>query len=65
MLLVRERRGTQLDQWIADVHSTGPPELRGFRLKQGFAKSALQILAGEAPGEGFAVWMERVNRTGL
>ena len=30
MVLVRERRGTQLDQWIADVQSTGPPELRGF-----------------------------------
>lgn len=30
MVLVRERRGTQLDQWIADVQTTGPPELRGF-----------------------------------
>jgi hypothetical protein len=30
LLLLRERRGTQLDQWIADVQSTGPPELRGF-----------------------------------
>ena len=29
-VLVRERRGTQLDQWIADVQTTGPPELRGF-----------------------------------
>jgi transposase len=28
--LVRERRGTQLEQWIADVQTTGPPELRGF-----------------------------------
>src|SRR5215203_4617593 len=25
-----------------------------FKLEQGFAKSALQILAGEAPGEQFA-----------
>jgi transposase len=30
MVLVRERRGTQLEQWIADVQTTGPPELRGF-----------------------------------
>jgi transposase len=30
MVLVRERRGTQLEDWIADVQSTGPPELRGF-----------------------------------
>lgn len=30
MVLVRERRSGQLDQWIEDVHTTGPPELRGF-----------------------------------
>ena len=30
MVLVRERRGAQLEEWIADVQSTGPPELRGF-----------------------------------
>jgi transposase len=30
MVLVRERRAGQLDQWIAEVHNTGPPELRGF-----------------------------------
>ena len=30
MVLVRERRGAQLEQWIADVQTTGPPELRGF-----------------------------------
>jgi len=30
MVLVRERRGTQLEGWIAEVQSTGPPELRGF-----------------------------------
>jgi transposase len=28
--LVRERRGRELDDWAADVHMTGPPELRGF-----------------------------------
>jgi transposase len=28
--LVRERRGRELDDWVADVHTTGPPELRGF-----------------------------------
>ena len=28
--LVRERRGRELDNWVADVHTTGPPELRGF-----------------------------------
>ena len=28
--LVRERRGGELDDWVADVHQTGPPELRGF-----------------------------------
>jgi len=28
--LVRERRGRELDAWVADVHTTGPPELRGF-----------------------------------
>jgi len=28
--LIRERRGSQLDDWVADVHKTGPPELRGF-----------------------------------
>jgi len=28
--LVRERRGRELDEWVADVHQTGPPELRGF-----------------------------------
>jgi transposase len=30
MVLVRERRGALLDQWICDVQATGPPELRGF-----------------------------------
>jgi transposase len=30
MLLVRERRASQLDQWITEVQNTGPPELRGF-----------------------------------
>ena len=30
MILVRERRSGQLEQWIADVQATGPPELRGF-----------------------------------
>ncbi|MDQ3809331.1 MAG: transposase [Chloroflexota bacterium] len=30
MVLVRERRSGQLERWIADVQSTGPPELRGF-----------------------------------
>jgi len=30
MRLVRERRGYDLDAWVADVHDTGPPELRGF-----------------------------------
>lgn len=28
--LVRERRGRELDEWVADVQKTGPPELRGF-----------------------------------
>jgi transposase len=28
--LVRERRGRELAEWVADVHQTGPPELRGF-----------------------------------
>jgi transposase len=28
--LVRERRGHALAEWVADVHATGPPELRGF-----------------------------------
>jgi transposase len=28
--LVRERRGRELDEWVADAHNTGPPELRGF-----------------------------------
>jgi transposase len=28
--LVRERRGRELDEWVAEVHKTGPPELRGF-----------------------------------
>lgn len=30
MALARGRRGTQIEGWIADVQSTGPPELRGF-----------------------------------
>ncbi|HEV8637899.1 MAG TPA: ISL3 family transposase [Chloroflexota bacterium] len=28
--LVRERRGRELDEWLADANTTGPPELRGF-----------------------------------
>jgi transposase len=28
--LVRERRGHDLDEWVGEVHKTGPPELRGF-----------------------------------
>jgi transposase len=28
--LVRERRGRELDDWVAEVHTSGPPELRGF-----------------------------------
>jgi transposase len=31
MVLARERRGTQLEGWIAEVQTTGPPELRGLR----------------------------------
>jgi transposase len=30
MVVVRERRGTQLERWMAEVHNTGPPEVRGF-----------------------------------
>jgi transposase len=30
MVLVRDRRGNQLESWLAEVQSTGPPELRGF-----------------------------------
>jgi hypothetical protein len=30
MVLVRERRGTHLEEWITDVQTTCPPELRGF-----------------------------------
>jgi hypothetical protein len=30
MVLVRELRGVQLEDWIAEVHITGPPELRDF-----------------------------------
>ena len=30
MVLVRARRGAQLEHWIAEVQSAGPPELRGF-----------------------------------
>jgi len=30
MVLVRERRGTHLEDWITEVQGTGPPELRGF-----------------------------------
>jgi transposase len=28
--LVRERRGRELEEWVTEVHKTGPPELRGF-----------------------------------
>ena len=28
--LVRERRARELDELVAKVHQTGPPELRGF-----------------------------------
>jgi transposase len=28
--ILRERRGGELDEWVAEVHKTGPPELRGF-----------------------------------
>ena len=28
--MVRERRGGELDAWVAKVHQAGPPELRGF-----------------------------------
>ena len=30
MILVRERRAGQLEEWIANVQATGPPELSGF-----------------------------------
>lgn len=30
LVLVRERRGRELDEWAAAVLATGPPELRGF-----------------------------------
>jgi hypothetical protein len=30
MVLVCKRRGADLEHWIADVQSTGPPELRAF-----------------------------------
>jgi hypothetical protein len=30
MILVRERRGSHIEDWMADVEITGPPELRGF-----------------------------------
>jgi transposase len=28
--MVCDRRGRELHAWVADVHTTGPPELRGF-----------------------------------
>ena len=30
MRMVRERRGRDLDAWVANVQANGPPELRGF-----------------------------------
>jgi transposase len=30
LVLVRERRGADLEAWVADVRNTGPPELRSF-----------------------------------
>jgi transposase len=31
--LVHDRRGRELDEWVAEVHHSGPPELRGFSRK--------------------------------
>ncbi len=63
LVLVRERRGTQLDQWIADVQTTGPPELRGFsrNLHRDWAavQAGLTVRWSSGPVEG------NVNRVKL
>jgi len=42
--LVRERGGRELDDWVADVRTTGPPELRGF--SRSLQRDWAAVLAG-------------------
>jgi len=67
MVLVRERRGTQLADWIADVQSTGPPELRGF--SRNLHRDWLAVYAGftvhwsSGPVEGNINRLKLIKRT--
>jgi transposase len=61
--LVRERRGHDLDAWVAAVMATGPPELRGFsrNLYRDWAavRAGLTLTWSSGPVEG------NVNRVKL
>lgn len=66
MVLVRERRGAHLQDWIADVQSTGPPELRGF--SRNLRRDWLAVHAGftvhwsSGPVEGNINRLKLINR---
>jgi transposase len=67
MVLVRERRGIQLENWITDVQSTGPPELRGF--SRNLHRDWLAVQAGftvhwsSGPVEGNINRLKLIKRT--
>jgi transposase len=67
MILVRERRGTQLEDWIDDVQSTGPLELRGF--SRNLHRDWLAVHAGftvhwsSGPVEGNINRLKLIKRT--
>ena len=67
MVLVRERRGIQLEHWITDVQSTGPPELRGFNrnLHRDWqaVHAGFTVYWSSGPVEGNINWLKLIKRT--
>ena len=63
--LVRERRGRELNDWVAEVHKTGPPELRGFsrNLQRDWAavSAGLTVRWSSGPVEGHVNKLKTVS----
>ncbi len=64
--LVRERRGRELNDWVAEVHKTGPPELRGFsrNLQRDWAavSAGLTVRWSSGPVEGHVNKLKVIKR---
>ena len=64
--LVRARRGAELEEWVAQVHAVGPPELRGFARNLGRDWAAVQtgltVTWSSGPVEGHINRLKLIKR---